>query len=271
MLNKRKYNASRFNNQAGTHDQRTGIPEASCLEIAQAVVVMTRSGRGEVLLDLGAGTGLPGSWFPDVGFRYVGLDASQPMLDLFAARRVLRADSVELRLADIDDRWPVEDRSVGVVFSSRAAHLFDREHLVSETERVTKSTATFLLGRVVREESSMRQRLRDEMRARLKERGFRPTDAGTRHTRILESFQERGASSLVPVTAAKWLTRHSAAEVLSAWELTSGLGGCELSREDKWAILDELWVWAEKNLNSINEAFPTEERFVVEGVRLEAP
>jgi hypothetical protein len=268
VRNMLKYSAVRFDGQAETHDRRTGIPEEKCLEVARAVASLGGAVQDELLLDLGAGTGLPGAWFPDVGFRYVGLDASEPMLKLFAERRPPRAGSMELVQADIDQRWPVADRTVDVVFSSRAAHLFDREHLVAETTRVGRAGATFVLGRVQRDRGSMRRRLRDEMRTRLVQRGLDPTDAGRQHERILDAFCRRGASRLASVVAAAWRAEHSAAEVLEAWKTTSGLGGCELAPDVKQQILDELWSWANDHFESVHAVQASEERFTMEAVRL---
>jgi SAM-dependent methyltransferase len=263
-----KYSAVRFDGQAETHEQRTGIPEEKCLEVARAIESLAAAAKNRLLLDLGAGTGLPGAWFPEVGFRYVGLDASEPMLKLFAERRQPSPGAVDLVLADVDGRWPVEDGTVDVVFSSRAAHLFDREHLVAEAERVAKPGAAFVLGRVQREKRGMRRRLRDEMRARLRERGFEPTDAGKAHERIVRALRERGAKPLPSTVAAAWQARHSAADVLNAWKTTSGLGGCELAPGSKEEILAELWIWAEKNLDSVDAPLSSEERFTLEAVRM---
>jgi ubiquinone/menaquinone biosynthesis C-methylase UbiE len=262
-----KYNKDRFDGQADTHDRRTGIPEEQCLAVARAVLRLTEASKGDLLLDLGAGTGLPGAWFPEVGFRYVGMDASAAMLKRFA-ERLTSSNDVELFLTDVDQRWPVTEKSARVVWSSRAAHLFDREHLIAESERVTRPGGAFVLGRVQREQHSMRRRLRDEMRARLAARGFEPTDGSQRHARILDSFSARGASVAPPVVAAAWQARHSAAEVLRAWENTSGLGGCELEPETKKQILAELRAWAEQNLTSVDEPFTSQEQFTLEIARL---
>lgn len=262
------FSAERFNRQANTHDTRTGIPEHQCIEIARAVRALTESSKNELLLDLGAGTGLPGAWFTDEGFRYIGLDASESMLKLFAQRRTSFPDTVELVLANVNERWPVTDATVGVVFSSRAAHMFDREHLADETERVGRPGVLFILGRVQRENNSMRKRLRDAMRTCLIERGFQPAAAGREHARILEEFCKRGATLLPTVVAAKWNAGHSAEKVLNSWTSTPGLGGCELAPMVKQEVMMELWSWAEKYFDSIETVYSSEERFTLEAVRL---
>jgi ubiquinone/menaquinone biosynthesis C-methylase UbiE len=265
---------SRFDSEAATYDERAGIPVEKRSDVVRALVELAGLAASDAVLELGAGTGQLGACFPAFGLAYVGLDASAPMLDVFEQRRTSQASQPSpLRLiqADVDSAWPVPSASVRAVFSSRAAHLFDREHVVSETLRVAlASGAVFALGRVQRDEHGLRSVLRREMRAMLAARGFAPRDGERRQRRILEAFRERGAAPLGPVVAARWPVSSSAADVLGAWRGKPGLGGCEPPDDVKAAVLAELEDWGAARFGSLNAPHGSEERYILEGVLLPA-
>jgi ubiquinone/menaquinone biosynthesis C-methylase UbiE len=261
---------NRFDREAAAYDSRAGIPADKRSEIVRSLAKLSGIGAGDVLLELGAGTGQLGACFPALGVHYVGLDASAPMLEVFERRSVGEA-SIELIQADVDADWPVERASVRAVFSSRAVHLFDLEHVVTETLRVTlRPGATFTLGRVQRDEHAVRSVLRREMRAMLAARGFVPRDGDRGQRRVLEAFRARGAASLGPVTAATWTDRRSATDVLDAWRGKPGLGGCEPPAAAKAAILADLQAWAAARFGSLHAPGATEESYILEGVGLPA-
>jgi ubiquinone/menaquinone biosynthesis C-methylase UbiE len=264
--------SSRFDLGAVSYDRRTGIPPSSCQEIARAAVRVSGAAQGDVLLELGAGTGQIGSWFPDTGVSYLGLDASEPMLAVFRERHSTQSEGLTLRRADVNEAWPIPEGSVRCVFSSRAVHLFDLEHVVAETVRVgLRDGVTLLVGRVERDPNSVRDRLRREKRAALARRGFAPTEGGARRRKVLELAQARGGQVLEPVVAATWTTRHSAAEIIRHFRETAGLGGATLPVETKEEILRELERWAESELGSLDRPQTSEDRFILEGARFVRP
>jgi SAM-dependent methyltransferase len=228
--------------------------------------------RGDLLLELGAGTGQLGACFPELGLRYAGLDASAPMLEVFERRLPPGEPRPQLIRTDVDAAWPVASGSVRAVFSSRAVHLFRPEHLVEETLRVASASgATFALGRVQRDERGVRSVLRREMRDRLRARGLTPRDGESGQRRVLDAFRARGAAPLEPVATARWPVRTSAGGVLTAWRGKPGLGGCEPPEAVKAAVLAELETWAADRFGSLDAPDETEERYILEGVVLTAP
>jgi ubiquinone/menaquinone biosynthesis C-methylase UbiE len=261
---------SRFDREAATYDARSGIPVEQRSEIVRSLAELSALDAGDVLLELGAGTGQLGACFPALGLHYVGLDASAPMLDVFE-RRAAGEPSIRLIHADVDEDWPVQSASVRAVFSSRAVHLFDLEHVVAETLRVARAPgATFTLGRVQRDEHGVRSMLRREMRTMLVARGFAPRDGERGQRRVLDVFRARGATPLGPVTAATWPDRRSAIDVLDTWSGKPGLGGCEPPAAAKAAILADLRTWAAARFGSLDAPDASEESYVLEGVRLPA-
>jgi len=261
---------TRFDHEAAGYDSRSGIPAGARTKIVQALAGIAGLHLGDVLLELGAGTGQLGAVFPALGVRYVGLDLSAPMLDVFEQRRPADAAQIELINTDVNAAWPVASASVRAVFSSRAVHLFDMEHVVRESLRVARGPgAVFMLGRVQREEHGIRSRLRREMRLLLAARGCAPRDGERRQRSILDAFRARGATPLGPIVAATWTVRSTAASVLGAWREKSGLGGIELPEQTKAEVLAELADWAAR-FGALDAAHDAEERYVLEGVTLPA-
>ena len=262
---------NRFDRQAAIYDARTGIPGGKRSEIVRSLAELSGLAAGDVVLELGAGTGQLGACMPALGVQYVGLDASAPMLAVFEQRRSERESPVRLIHADVDAEWPVPSASVRAVFSSRAVHLFDLEHVVTETFRVALGPgAAFVLGRVQRDEHGVRSLLRKEMRVRLGAHGFAARDGNQGQRRVLDAFRARGAAPLGPLAAATWPVRTSAASVLGAWREKPGLGGCEPPADVKAAILADLERWAAARFGALDAPDETNETYVLEGVRLPA-
>src|SRR5260221_9632928 len=98
-----------FDEQAGAYEERAGLPDAICREVAALVL----EGSSGLVLDVGAGTGAIGRELAHKT-RYVALDISRPMLSQLSAARVQ---------ADADGRWPLAGGSADVILFSRSAHL----------------------------------------------------------------------------------------------------------------------------------------------------
>jgi SAM-dependent methyltransferase len=240
-------------------------------EIARSLAALAGVAPGDVLLELGAGTGQLGACFPELGVRYVGLDASQPMLDVFERRLRGAHAAATLIRTDVNAEWPVASASVRAVFSSRAAHLFAREHVVAETLRVAHGTGcAFVLGRVQRDETGLRDVLRRQMRAMLAARGFEPRDGAGGQRRMLDAFRAGGATPVGPLVAARWPVRASVASVLDDWRGKPGIGGCELPEDEKAALLGDLEAWAARRYESPHASEDAEQRYILEGVALAA-
>ena len=263
---------NRFDHEAAAYDARSGIPPEQRSEIVRSLAALSGIAAGDVVLELGAGTGQLGACFPALGVHYVGLDASAPMLEVFERRRpAAEAPSIRLIHANVDADWPVQSATVRAVFSSRAVHLFDLGHVVTETLRVALGpAATFTLGRVQRDRNGVRSILRREMRTMLAARGFAPRDGDREQRRVLEAFRARGATPLGPVAVATWPDRRSAMNVLDAWRQKPGLGGCEPPVAVKAAVLADLRDWAAARFGSLEAPDAAEESYILEGVTLPA-
>src|SRR5205823_5093839 len=75
-----------FDLQADTYDRRMGLPEQDCQAIVRAVLALAHVQPHDLLLEIGAGTGMIGTWFAQQPLHYVGLDLSRGMLAVFRQR-----------------------------------------------------------------------------------------------------------------------------------------------------------------------------------------
>src|SRR5262245_6409789 len=98
-----------FDEQAGAFDQRAGMPASVSHAIATELVHLAQLGPGDVVLEVGAGTGQIGLALSQQSVSYVGFDLSIGMLEVFNRRRRGTGRPVSLIAADGDKRWPVGD------------------------------------------------------------------------------------------------------------------------------------------------------------------
>jgi ubiquinone/menaquinone biosynthesis C-methylase UbiE len=253
-----------FDGQAAQFDRRVGLPESDCRAIAAAVIALAGAGEGDRVLEIGAGTGMIGRWFLEHPVRYVGLDRSRGMLEVF--RRRPGAGRAGLVQADGALPWPLPAGAARVIFSSRAMHLLPLAHVVEEVRRVGTASGVCLLGWVEREPESVKARMSREMQRLVRERGFAPRTAGSR--RFLAACRERGAAELPRTAVARWPARHSPRQSLDSWRGKLGLGGLVLPPGVQESVLDELEAWARRTFGDLDAESSAEETYVLDGVRL---
>jgi len=258
-----------FDEQAGSFERRAGLPEGIPDSIAKELVLLAKLGPGDVVLEVGAGTGQIGLALCQRPLCYVGFDASAAMLDIFKSRLRESGGAGSLIEADGNGRWPADDGSVTAVFSSRAVHLLRIEQVVEEVFRVASPAGgTLVLGRLQREKGSLRARLRQEMRERLGQLGYASREGQQKEREILDACVRRGAAPLERRVAATWPVEHSAAQVLASWREKSNLAGLAVPAEVKETVLSQLVVWAKDAFGSLEAVQSAEEKYVLEGVRL---
>lgn len=262
---------TRFDVQAAGFDRRAGVPVEVAAEVARAVVAGATSPLdADVVFELGAGTGEVGRHLATMARRYVGVDVSAPMLDVFGTKlggdTSARSAALLVR-ADGDRHWPVRDHSVTVVFASRVAHLLARPHVVAEAMRVCRPGGRFVVGRI--ERSGVKQVLRRQRETMLADRGTPGGRSGSRRTQALLEALAGAAGVLEEKRAvASWTVTTTAEDVLAAWGPMSTMGGAAVDAQTRAEVLSELRVWAESHLGDLGEPQTSAETYVLEGVRL---
>ena len=258
-----------FDEQARSFDHRAGLPESVGDSIARELVQFAQVAPGDVVLEVGVGTGQIGLALCQLPLSYVGFDTSAAMLDVFKRRCRESGRAVSLINTDGNNRWPADDGSVKVVFSSRAIHLLRNKHVVEEVFRVASPIgATLVLGRLQREKQSLRARLRQEMRNRLRQLGYATQEGQQKEREILAACVRRGAAPLERRVVATWPVQHSAAQTLASWREKSGLAGLKLAADTKETVLSQLAVWGKDAFGSLEAVQSAEEKYALEGVRL---
>src|SRR4030095_15695774 len=101
-----------FDEQAGSFDRRAGLPESVCDSVARELGQFAPLAPGDVVLEVGVGTGQIGLALCQLPVCYVGFDASAAMLDVFKRRHRESGRAVWLIQADGNNRWPANDGSV---------------------------------------------------------------------------------------------------------------------------------------------------------------
>jgi SAM-dependent methyltransferase len=260
-----------FDSQAPDFDRRAGLPAGAARQIAAAVAELAPAGS-EVILDLGAGTGQIGEHLARVSgargqSRYLGIDVSGPMLAVF--RRKLGAAGGALVRADAGASWPIASGRVGLVFVSRAAHLFPPAVLVEQTLRVASPQgALVVFGGVRNEPESLRAVLRREMRRLLAEQGVEARSATDSQRSIAGALAERGGEILPVLTAASWGVVERARDVVAAWRAKPGLAGRAVAAEIQDRVLRRLEDWIRERYGGLDVERDATERYELAAIRL---
>ena len=91
--------------------------------------------RVRTILEVGCGTGKNTPLFASIGEQVTALDFSEAMIE--QAKNKTWLDNVAFQVADITERWPVEERSVNLVtFNLVLEHVEDLDFVFGEASRV---------------------------------------------------------------------------------------------------------------------------------------
>jgi len=251
-----------YEDQAAGFDERTGLPPGADEAVAQALVGQVGLEPGDAWLEIGAGTGALSLPFLRLPVRYTGFDRSPAMLSVFREKMELEGLRGELLVADGNERWPVEDGSIAVIFCARALHHLDDDHVVAEIRRVLRPSGGWLvLGRVRRPNDSVKSNLRRQMRRLLESRGYAGRSHDARSEGVFSRLEALGAERSPSIVAARWVRPHRPADSIASWEGKEGLAGIDLPADVKAEVLADLRRWAEKEYGDPTLPLAQEEIF----------
>lgn len=268
LTNSRKHGYELFDAQAAKFEQRAGLPVDHCRNIASAVLEIGAVGPGDLLVEVGPGTGQIGQWFGAM-VRYIGLDLSARMLSEFRHHLGDHFGNRALVQADANARWPISGGVARAVFSSRAIHLLDQEHIAREVFRVAAPAgATFIIGRTQRDPDSVRARMAREMNERLRHHGFEGRGGEQQQRQLFQAFYRHGAEVLEPVRIATWEVSASPRASLDSWRSLTGLGGLPIPAMIREEILTGLEAWAREVFGGLDQQFESEETYLLKPLRI---
>ncbi len=256
-----------FDDRADRFDRDAGLGDDSAGRIAAAIMELVQPQVGEMVLELGAGTGEIGRHLSEVAPRYLGLDASVGMLAV--GRNPVAAGPAGGRVVacDCDGRWPVGDGVACCVFASRVAQLLDAEHIAREVRRVGARVVWWITGRARRDPWGYRELLRGRMREALRERGVEPRMSRGADSSVGAALTAAGGVAVEPVDAAVWMHRGSVSEMVGAWRDKRELGGVGVDRATRDAVLDEVERWAVERFGDTRATLESREVYTLSPVR----
>ena len=258
-----------FDSQAVTYDQRAGLSEWTCRQVAQAVLALAEVQPGDLVVEVGAGTGQIGQWLAHGSVRYVGFDLSPAMGHLFRRRVACWSAAHTLLVADGNQGWPVREASVRVIFSSRALHLLPLYHVVAESLRVAWSEGAMLIvGRVQQASSSLQMQMKHQLHSLLRQHGLQAREGELHRERLLACLCQRGAKAMAPLVVTRWWVASTLGEAIATWRNKPGLGGLDLPPRLKEAVLMELAAWAEETFGDLEQQVESEAAYVLHGAWL---
>ena len=264
-----KSRSASFDSQAETYDLRAGLSEEVCRQVVRSVFAIARIQPGDLILEIGAGTGLIGQWFAQEPMQYLGLDLSEGMLEKFRQRLDPQRDNCQFLVADGDQKWAIASGTVRVIFSSRAIHLLTPEHLVDEIFRVAlPQGAALLIGRVQRQKNSISTQMKQQMHHLLRQRGFQPREGEKNSKELISLCCQRGAKVIDSEIVARWTVLNTPQQSLDSWRQKPGLAGIDLLQDVQQPILKELQLWAEETFGGLDRSVESEETYILQGVRL---
>jgi len=101
--------------------------------------------RFKAILEVGCGTGKNTALFAGIGEQVTALDFSEAMIE--QARKKTPFDNVAFQVADITERWPIEDAAVDLVtFNLVLEHIEDLNFVFSEASRVLANDGTVFVS-----------------------------------------------------------------------------------------------------------------------------
>jgi ubiquinone/menaquinone biosynthesis C-methylase UbiE len=261
---------SRFDAEAARYERRAALPDDVCRRAAETALAAAGAGAGDLVVEVGAGTGLIGRWFAGHGVRYLGFDLALGMLARFAERRgAAGGGEAVLVQADGDRRWPLADAGVRLFFATRALHLLAVDHAAAEVRRLAHPAgASLLIGRLRHPADGPRERMAEAMRRRLAERGYAPRPGRRREERLLAALAAAGGERIAAWEVGCWEEARSPGRSLADWRSKPGLGGFEPPAAVKHEVLAGVEAWARATFGDLERAWPSPVRFVMEGVRL---
>jgi len=111
--------------------------------------VVTREILGDLhfksILEIGCGTGKNTLLFAQIGEQVTALDFSEEMIA--RARPKSSAANVNFMVADITQRWPVDDASIDLVSCNLVLeHIEDLSHIFAQTARVLTNNRQFFIS-----------------------------------------------------------------------------------------------------------------------------
>jgi len=259
--------AARFDRQGEDYDRRAYLPETVCRSVVQGLMSLAGLHPGDIVVEVGVGSGQVSQWLCREPVTYLGFDRSRTMLD--ACARKIRRNNALLLQADGDNPWPIASGCARLVFGSRSIHLLEPDHVVSEVLRLaSRKGAALIIGRVKRPQDSVPERAKVELRRLLRADGHSALDGEANRTSLFERLTRHGATVFDPMIAGSWSVITTPAQVIAGWEGRPGLAGVDVARPLKDTHIAALRRWAAKAFGGLETPVTISQSYILNGVLL---
>ncbi len=259
----------RFDDQAEKYDKRAGLPLGTPAKIAATLYSMAGLNPNDRVFEIGVGTGIIGLELARLAVHYSGIDVSIPMLEVFRSHVATAGVQATLLHSDGETQWPMNSGSISLVFGSRSLHLVNARHVASEMKRVARREGAFLIiGGIKRDDSSVKEIIRRQMRQLLLELGYE----GRGDKRVGKALRSEmaiyNAIELEPRIADTWSVHSTPEQSLISWEGKTGLAGLELPDSIKQEVMHKLRKWATEFFGSLQFDLESKEHYVLQGMEI---
>jgi ubiquinone/menaquinone biosynthesis C-methylase UbiE len=260
---------ARFDRQAEDYDKRASLPEDVCRSAVRGLKTLAGLQPSDLVVEVGVGSGQLSRWLRREPITYIGFDVSWRMLAVCARKIRPRRGGCLLLQADGERSWPVASGCTKLVFGSRSIHLLTPEHVVGEVLRLMdRNGGAFIIGRVKRDQSSVQERVKLELKRDLRAAGSTALDGEANQSALMESLVLHGATRLEPMIAGSWSKTTTPGQVIAGWEIRGGLAGLNLTRPRKDEHLAAVRTWAAETFGGLDAMVTAVESYVLSGVHL---
>ncbi len=253
---------------AYAYDRARAHPPEVSGQVAGAMAGEVSGVEDPVFLELGVGTGRIALPLIARGYRYLALDTSPAMLDVFRQKVAGVTRKVRILQADARD-IPLEDESVDAVVVVHLWHLLeDWPRALAEALRVLRPGGVLLEG-WDEAEASEDFRVQEAWRRFVAEEGVK-VERG-RHRRRLgqveAALKELGLAPRTGVVA-RWTEERSLRQSLENIQERLYSFTWTVPEEVHHRAVVQLWAWAEAEYGDLDRTFPIPWRFVLRVTRL---
>lgn len=251
-----------FDRAAGYYDATRAIPPEALEQVARTLVEIVRPDPETSFLEVGIGTGRIALPLIERGYRYTGVDISEPMMD--ELRRKLRDVPNRLTLLKADaTALPFEDASFDAALTVHVLHLISRwEDALTEIRRVLKPDGVFLYCNEVGDKHPAQEDFEKQWQEILARYGVKLELRGAWDEPVKRLLESSGCE-LETVLGAEWRAETTVRDRFDRYARRVHAMHWQIPDEVFPRALVELKEWRDRHYESVDVALSSPVRFEI--------